>query len=218
MFLLGVYLVVVVALFCGVWYWLSGRRNQRKAVQVLRWIEAALAGQGHVITMRWLAPSRFKVSLRLTCGVFHRAWIMVEFSPRQMPVHWAWSKLTNRQDLLTFQADLDWAPAFTLDVHNFRWFARSSRKTTAESCRWTFQQTGPFIISTRMKWQKEITSAMTSLADTSNREFQNITFSRHSPHFSVTMPLESISPTCPARTSIFDAVREVATSSSPSLL
>jgi hypothetical protein len=216
MFLLGVYFAAA-ALLCGVWYWLSRRHNRRKAVQVLRWIEAALAGQGHVIGMRWLARSRFKVPLRLTSGVFRRAWIMVEFSPCEMPIHWVWSKLTSKQDLITFQADLDWPPPFSLDVHNFRWFARSSRKASPTSCNWTFEQRGPFIISTRMDWQKEITSAMTSLAGTSNREFLNISFRRKSPHFSVTMPLEAISPTCPTRSCIFDTVREVAASSSASL-
>ena len=213
---LGVYLVAAAAL-CGVWYWLSLHHKRRKAVRVLRWIEAALAGQGHAIGMRRLASSRFKVPLRLTAGVFHRAWIMVEFSPCEMPVNWIWGKLTNRQDLITFQADLDYPPAFSLEVHNFRWFARSSRETSPGSRGWTLEQTGQFIISTRMEWQKEITSAMTSLAATGNREFLNISFKRHSPHFSVTMPLEAISPTCPTRSCMFDAVREVAVSSMASL-
>ncbi len=115
-----------------------------------------------------------------------------------------------------FQADLDWAPAFSLEVHNFRWYARSSRKDHGGSG-WTFEQTAPFIISTRMDWQKEITAAMTSVADAGNREFLNISFNRRSPHFSVTMPLETISPTCPFRACVFDAVREVAASSLPSL-
>jgi len=213
---LGVYLVVV-ALFCAVWYWLFRRHNRMKAVQVVRWIEAALAGQGHVLGMRWTTPRQFKVPLRLTSGVFHRAWITVEFCPSEMPINWIVSKLRNQQDTITFQADLDFLPSFSLDVHNFRWFARSSRKTDLGNCQWTFQQSGPFVISTRMNWQREITAAMTSLTSNNNREFLNITFRRQSPHFSATMPLESISPTSPTRSYMFDSVRELAASSSASL-
>jgi len=213
---LGIFFVAA-ALFCGVWYWFSRRHTRSKAVQVLRWIEAALAGQGHALGVRWTSPWQFKVPLRLTSGVFHRAWITVEFSPCEMPINWIVSKLRNQQDTITFQADLDFLPSFSLDVHNFRWFARSSRKTDLGSSHWTFQQSGPFVISTRMNWQKEITSAMMSLTSTNNREFMSISFRRRSPHFSATMPLESISPTSPTRSYMFDSVRELAANSSASL-
>jgi len=216
MLILGIAFVAC-ALACAIWYCLSLRHNRRKAVRVLRWIEAALGGQGHVTGMRWIDPSRFKVPLRLTSGIFHRAWVLVEFTPCEMPVKWILSKLKNRQDLITFQADLDWPPSFTLDVNNFRWFARSSRKTPLEGRHWTFEQPGPFVISTRMDWQKEITTAMTSLAGSSNREFLNISFRRRSPHFSATMLLDSIAPTSPTRSYMFESVRELAASSSASL-
>ena len=216
MLVLGIAFVSAAAL-CAAWYWLSLRYNRRKSVGILRWIQAALAGQGTVTGMRWISSSQFKVSLRLTSGLFHRAWLMVELRPCDLPVHWILSKLRNQKDLITFQADLDLAPAFSLDVHNSRWFARSSRKTSLDSCHWTFEQTGPFVITTRMDWQKEITSAMTSLAGSNNREFLNIRFRRRSPHFSVTLPLEAIAPDSPSRNYMFDAVRELAASSSASL-
>lgn len=217
MILLGASLVVG-ALFFGGWYWASVCLARRKAVRILRWIAASLSGQGHVSGIRWLSTSSFKVPLRLTSGVFHRAWIVVELSRCGTPVHWLWSRLNHRQDLITFQADLDWAPPFSLEVHNFRWFARSSRKNApGTGGDWTFEQGGPFIISTRLDWQKEITSAMSSLVSVGNREFLSISFSRRSPHFSVTMLLDAISPGCPTRGCMFDAVREVAASSLPSL-
>lgn len=164
-----------------------------------------------------MAASRFKVPLRLTSGVFRRAWIMVEFCPVEMPVHWLFSKLSHQQELITFQADLDLPPSFSLEVHNFRWFARSSRKVSPGSGQWTLEQSGPFIISTRMDWQKEITHAMTSLTENCNREFLSIRFQRRSPHFSATMPLEAISPNSPTHSYLFDNVRELAASSSASL-
>jgi hypothetical protein len=208
--------LVLMALFYGGWYWISVCRARRRAALILRWIQSSLAGQGRVVGMRWLSVSRFKVSLRLAGSLFQQAWMLVELGRGETPLMWLWSQLTGQQDRLTFQADLDWAPAFSLDVHNFRWFARSSRKNNLGGPGWTFEQTGPFVISTRMAWPKEITSAMSSLG-TCSREFLNVNFSRRSPHFSVTLPLESISPNCPTRAYLFDAVRELAANSLPSL-
>ena len=205
------------ALFCAVWYWLSIRHNRRKAVLVLRWIEAALAGQGHVIGIRWLAASRFRVPLRFSSGVFNRAWVLVELSPCEMPLKWLLNKFRKRQDVIIFQADMDLPPSFSLDVYNFRWFARTSRKAPLTSTRWPFEQTGPFVVSSRMSWQKEIAGTMTSLAGSTNRDFQNISFQRRSPHFSVTFPVETISPASPIRNYMFESVRELAASSSASL-
>jgi len=209
--------LLIGALSSGVWYWLSVRHNRRKAVQVLRWIEAALAGQGHVVGIRWQSVSRFRVPLRLTTGVFNRAWVSVELTPCEMPLRWLLSKIRKQQDVIIFQADLDLAPSFTLDVHNFRWFARSNRKASSDAARWTFEQTGPFVVSSRMSWQKEIACTMTSVSSNTNRDFSNISFQKHSPHFSVTFPVETISPTSPIRNYMFESVRELASSSSASL-
>jgi len=208
---------VLGAVFCFGWYWLSLRRSRRKAVQVLRWIEAALAGQGHVVGIRWIAPSKFRVPLRLTCGVFHRAWMQVEMAPCEMPLKWLLGRLRKQKDVIIFQADLDVAPNFTLGVLNFRWFARTGKKTPTEAANWIFEPNGPFVISTRMDWQKEINSAMTSLTSITNREFLNIDFQRRSPHFSVTLPLDSIAPGSPIGAYMFETMRELAASSSASL-
>jgi hypothetical protein len=213
---LGIYFVAA-AVLCGIWFCVCLRQSRRKAARVLRWIEAALTGQGHVVGLRWIAASQFRVQLRLNSSVFQRAWMLVEFSRCETPVHWILSRLKKREDLITFQADLDWAPSFSLEVKNFRWFARSSRKIRLEGRQWTFEQPGPFVISTRMDWQKEIATAMMSLAGSNKRDFLNINFRRRSPHFSVTMPLDSIAPTSPTCTYMFDSVRELAASSSASM-
>ena len=186
-------------------------------MQSLRWIEAALAGQGHVVGIRWLASSRFRVPLRINGGTFLRAWILVELAPCEMPLTWLLNKIRKRQDLLVFQADLDMPPAFSLDVHNLRWFARSSRKEPLSDIQWKFEQAAPFVISTRPDWQKEVSSTMTSLVGTANREFLNINYQRKSPHFSVTLPLEAFAPDSPARNYVFETMRELAGSASASL-
>lgn len=205
------------AVFCAAWYWLAVRHNRRRALQALRWIESALAGQGQATGIRWLAHSRFKVPLRLRCGVFHRAWMLVELKPCEMPLHWLLSKATGRKDVLTFQADLDLPPSFSLQVHNFRWLARSGKSSPSSRTSWSLEHVGPFVISTRMDWQKEISTAMASLAKEENREFLDVNFQRSSPHFSVSLLLETIAPDSPTRACMFETMRELAGSSSASL-
>lgn len=212
MFILGLSLLGAAA-FCAAWYWLAVRHNRRRALQVLRWIESALAGQGQVSGIRWLAHSRFKVPLRLRCGVFHRAWMLVDLNPREMPLHWLWSNPAGRKDVLTFQADLDLPPSFSLEVHNFRLLARTPNSSPDSWGSERFEHTGPFVISTRADWQKEISSAMTSLVNPESREFLDINFQRSSPHFSVRLPLASIAPDSPTRTCMFATMRELAGSS-----
>jgi hypothetical protein len=204
------------ALFCAGWYGLALHHNRRRAVQVLRWIEFALAGQGQATGVCWVARSRFKVPLRLSCGVFQRASMLVHLIPCEMPQRWLLSKLSGEREILVFQADLDVPPAVSLHVHNFRWVASSNRvpqkKRTFTSC----EHSGPFIISTRKDWQKEIASTMSSLAKNDNREFLDISFQRRSPHFCATLPVEAIAPGSPIRTSMFETMRELAASASAS--
>ena len=74
---LGILLIAAIALFIA-WYSLSLRQKRKKAKEILRWIQSSLAGRGHVVGISWTSPSRFRVPLRLTCGVFQRAWVVVE--------------------------------------------------------------------------------------------------------------------------------------------
>jgi hypothetical protein len=205
------------AVFCAAWYWLALRHSRRRALQVLRWIESALGGQGQPTGVRWIARSRFKVPLRLNCGVFHRASVLVDLFPRQMPLRWLLGRLNGQREVLIFQADLDLPPAFTLHVHNYRWFARSGRTARTQEANWEFEHTGPFVISTRMSWQKEISCAMSALAREDHREFLDISFQRRSPHFSATLPLEAIAPTSSSRPCMLETMRELAASSSARL-
>jgi type II secretory pathway pseudopilin PulG len=205
-------IIVIAATALGfTWHTAAQRSRQHKAREVLHWIQSSLAGRGHVVGISWITSSRFRVPLRLTCGVFQRAWVMVELHAHQNPVQWIFNKLKGTREVLTFQADLDFPPTFSLQVQNFRWFARSSRKASIERPGWRFEQLPPIMISTRpQRQQQEIASTMTSLSKGDNGEFLEINFQRHSPHFSATLPLEALAPEAPSRTYILDAMRELA--------
>jgi hypothetical protein len=213
MAILFVTAVALIAL-CVTWYAVSLRRKREKAREILRWIQASLAGRGHVVGISWTAASRFRVPLRLTCGVFRRAWVLVEMRTQETPAHWLMQKISNPQEVITFQADLDAPPMFSLQMQNFRWFARSSPKTAIENAGWQFERLPSVMITTKPESQKEIAGTMTSLSRGDNGEFLEVSFQRSSPHFSATLPLESLAPGAPARTYLLDTMREMAGSAS----
>ena len=99
---------------------------------------------------------------------------------------------------------------FSLQMQNFRWFARSSPKTAIENAGWQFERLPSVMITTKPESQKEIAGTMTSLSRGDNGEFLEVSFQRSSPHFSATLPLESLAPGAPARTYLLDAMREMA--------
>jgi hypothetical protein len=209
MAILFVSVVAVIAMFIT-WYAVSVRRKRKKAKEILRWIQASLAGRGHVVGISWTAVSRFRVPLRLTCGVFRRAWVLVEIRTQETPVQWLVHKMSSPREVLTFQADLDCPPTFSLEMQNFRWFARSSRKAEIERPGWQFERLPAVMITTKPESQREIASTMTSLSRGDNGEFLEVRFQRSSPHFSATLPLDALAPGAPARTYILDAMREMA--------
>ena len=213
MAILFVTAVALIAL-CVTWYAVSLRRKREKAREILRWIQASLAGRGHVVGISWTAASRFRVPLRLTCGVFRRAWVLVEMRTQETPAHWLIQKISNPREVITFQADLDAPPMFSLQMQNFRWFARSSPKTAIENAGWQFERLPSVMITTKPESQKEIAGTMTSLSRGDNGEFLEVSFQRSSPHFSATLPLESLAPGAPARTYLLDTMREMAGSAS----
>jgi len=203
-------LVVLVA----AWYYAAERRKHRKARDAQRWIQSALAGRGQVIGISWTSNSRFRIPLRLACGVFQRAWVVVELLPQHTPVQWLVHKIRGRRDVLTFQADLDLPPAFTLHVNNFRWVGRSGRRTPVKHPGWKFECLQPIVITSRADSQKEIACTMASLSRTDASTFVDVSFQPCSPHFSATLPLHALAPDSPARVYMLDAMRELAGSAS----
>jgi hypothetical protein len=202
--------LLAIAALCVTWYTVALRQKRERSKEILRWIQASLAGRGHVVGISWITASRFRVPLRLTCGIFDRAWVVVEIRSCQTPVQWFFDKIQGRREVLTFQADLDCPPTFSLQMQNFRWFARSSPNAEIDRPGWQFERIPAVMISTKLQSQKEIANAMTSLSKGDNGEFMEVCFQRRSPHFSATLPLEALAPGAPARTYMLDAMREMA--------
>lgn len=208
--------LVAGAVLVFLWYYGFLRYNRRKSVQVLRWIEGAFAAHGQVVGVNWLAPSRFRVQMRLAPNLFRQPALVVQLYPREMPFNWLLSRMRKQQETLTFEADLDGAPAFNLEVHNHRWCGRTRRKFPSNPQHWKLEHSGPFVLTTRNDWQREITTMMGALVASRECDCLTVCFRRASPHFSVTVPLESISPQAQTDSDIFDVLRELATGASAS--
>jgi len=197
------------------WYWCSRQSKRNRAVQVMHWLERALAGAGHVAGIRWLGVSEFEVPVRMSSRTFRDVKVTVRLKRNELPLTWLMSRLRKAEpETLTFVADLDLKPNFSLDLRNMRWFARSRQDLTPTHPGWQFENAEPVVLTTRTEWQREITQVMHSVVNCENREMVDVRFSRRSPHFRATMPLECISPAHFGETRIFNTLRDIATGTS----
>ncbi len=207
-----IYLAGGVALVLA-WYLIFVRYNRARAVQVLRWIEAALGGHGHVTGIRWSTPSRFQVPIRLNTTVFRHPTMVVEITPREIPFRWLMEWLRRQPETLTFEADLDCAPGFNLVVRNHRWWGRTSRRLSSDPDRWVFEQTAPLLLTSRHSQQGNTPAMLNALFRCREKEFLKLLFRCHSPHFSATLPLETVAAAGQGE-NLFDLLLEVASGAS----
>lgn len=198
------------------WYFIFVRYNRNRAIQVLHWIESSLGGHGHVTGIRWSTPSRFQVPVRLSTTVFRHATMRVEITPREMPIRWLMGWLRRRPETLTFEADLDCAPGFNLVVRNHRWWGRTSRKLSLDPKRWVFEQTTPLLLTTRQAHPGNTPPMLNALLRCREKDFLKLLFRRSSPHFSATLPLETVA--APDGENLLDLLLEVASGASTSRL
>jgi len=193
-----------------VWYLSFRYYNRRKGSEALRWIQHAFHGHAEVAGVQWSGACYFQAQLRLAPTLFRRASLVVRLFPREVPVCWLLSRMRKQQETLTFQADLDCPPSFNLEVHNHRWFGRTRRRFPVRGDNCTLEQAGPFVLTTRNDWQRDITSMMGALVASRECDCLTVCFRRTSPHFSVTVPLGTLSPASGTNAYIFDVLRELA--------
>jgi hypothetical protein len=180
-----------------------------RAVQVLYWIENALGGQGHVTGIRWISISEFEVPVRLASKMFRRASILIKISAYKKPISWLLERVQEPEpETLTFQADFDLQPNFNLELQNRRWFARTQKNLNLDNPGWQFEGCLPVVLTTKLDWQRELTTAMQSVLAIEQRENVQVTFQTTSPHFSATVPLEAITPE--SHMPVFDLMKEIA--------
>lgn len=192
------------------WYVAFVRYNRRQASEILLWIKMAFSGHAQILGIQWTSPSRFHVKLRLVPNVFQHSYIVVQLMPREFALNWLISKLRKKQELATFEADLDVPPGFNLEVHNRRWCGRSRRGAKLEQANSAIENFGPFVLTTRHDWQREITSMMNALVASRDSDFLSVAFRRTSPHLTATVPLQCLAPQNLTGNNVFIVLRELA--------
>jgi hypothetical protein len=111
---------------------------------------------------------------------------------------------------LTFHADLDLTPTYDLHVRNMRWFARSRKDLNPTSRSWKFAASEPVVLTTRTDWSKDLAATLQSVVCCEDRDQLQLKFQKTSPHFSATMPLESISPDNEDKVKFYDVLHAIA--------
>ena len=192
------------------WYYGCMAAARRRAIVILRQLELALAGEGHVTALEWTSDSCFRASLRLGSRLFRHAGVMVEMAPRQVPWKW-WRYVHNGgEETLTFLADLDDAPGFELRVENQRWYGKPRRRQLLEERDWEMVACPRMVLSSRSEWSHEIASMVNGLLATRHQEVARVRFANQSPHFSATFGLRSLPLLAEQRPSVVDCLRELA--------
>jgi hypothetical protein len=179
--------VLLAAYFCA--YHFRGRLRRQRATKIIRRLEEALAGRGHVVSFHWLAETQFEAALRFApCG-FRRASVTVEFSDSTIPlVPWI-SRSHDEKERLVFRSDLEAAPRIRLTVLNQRWTAQSGKIKCLDAAQWNYEPVMPVIFTTAADWSPELAATVVTSRANPQQQFQDVQFRKKSPHFSASMPL-----------------------------
>jgi len=198
------------------WYLFFRRYNRRQGTQVMEWIHSALANAGEMVAVRWLGPALFEVKLNLYSGLFQQPNLTVSLVPRHLPIRWLRRWWRREPATVTWQADLDVAPSFNLEVGRHCWSGRTRRRLVPDRTEWTFQPVTSLILTSRRGAPREVVSMMNVLLSSRECQMLSVAFRRTSPHFSAVIPLDCISPEDHAGAVVFDALRELAAGASAS--
>jgi hypothetical protein len=192
-----------------IWYLYFRHQNCRQARKSLNWLKEIVQGHGSLLALRRTRACVFQADLAVSSSLFRRAEVRLQLQPRHSPLLWLWSRWKKTPEILQFEADLHFRPEIELEVHNYRWRGgaqpRRGRELLAE-----FQHVGPFVLTTRTDWEREVTGMLTALVASRDCNFLWVRFSRSSPHFVAAIPLNALSPDCSSASEFFVVLQELA--------
>jgi hypothetical protein len=175
------------------WYFYFARFNRRRGAVVLRWVESACSSRGRIVESRWVGVSRLQARLGLGVHWFENAHITVRLRPRPLLLMWLFSIWRKQSETLTFEADLDHAPTFQLEVFRHRWFSHRHSAVAVKWGDWEVSRPGPVVLTTRTHWTQEFTPVVNSLMTSRGHNLLTVRFRPDSPHLAATIPLEALS-------------------------
>lgn len=184
--------VLIAAFMAGLWYFLFSRYNRRKGADALRWVEAACSHRAKIVEARWVGASRLQAHLRFAAHWFENAQVTIKLLPRPLPVQWALSRYRKQKETLTFEADLDYAPALRLEVFRHRWMTHGNTKLTDPSRTWTVSKPSPVLLTTSTNWQRELPPIVNALMTSGGHTLVSVRFAPNSPHLAATIELDAL--------------------------
>lgn len=208
--------VLVALTLALIWHFACLRQNRIRAIRILRFVDLALAGEGHLTGVTPVAPDHFLVSVQLGTSLFRRPAMLLSLAPRHDPMQWLLFWLRRRRETLVFQTDLEIAPAFNFHGKNQRWLGRTGKHLALAGDQWDVEAWAPCVISTRAIWRAEQAAIMNALFSSRHQEVLSVEFRRSSPHFSAALPLDSLPALADQRPSFFDSLRALASEASAS--
>jgi hypothetical protein len=198
-----------------VWYFGFCRFNRRKGAKALRSVEAACDGRAQVAQADWLDSSRVQAKLRFASHWFENARVTIRLFPRPLPVSWLFSLWRREHETITFEADLDYAPVFHLDVLRHCWLSHNKKRIVSGSRAWTIVHPGPVVLTTRTQWAHELPPVVSTLMTSRGHSLLSVRFRPQSPHLAATVALEALSD-ADAASGFLNVVRDLAAGASTS--
>jgi hypothetical protein len=184
---------IAAAVLLGAWFFYFTHYNRRKGTLALRWVESACSNKGKVLESRWLSVALLQAHFDFSSHWFDNARVTIRLQPRPIPFKWFVSLWHKQKETVTFEADLDYAPSFQLDVFRHRWLSQRHGNLTADSREWSVSRPGPVVLTTRTRWTQELSPVVNTLMTSRGHNLISVRFRSESPHLAATVPLEALS-------------------------
>ncbi len=181
-----------VIVLLAVWFFYFTRYNHRKGAAVLRWVERACSHRARVLDTKWISANLLQAHFAFGAHLFDNARVTIRLQPRPIPFKWFFSLWHRQRETLTFEADLDYAPSFRLDVFRHRWLSQRHGNLTSEAREWSIARPGPVILTTRTRWAQELSPVVNTLMTSRGHNLLSVRFRSESPHLAATLPLEAL--------------------------
>jgi hypothetical protein len=199
----------------AVWFFYFARYNRRKGATALHWVEVACSSKGQMLDARWLGVTQLQARFGFSAHWFDNARVTIRLRPRPIPLKWFISIWHKQKETLTFEADLDGAPGFHLDVFRHRWLSQRHSHLTSQPRDWSITRPGPVVLTTRTRWTQELSPVVNTLMTARGHNLISVRFRSESPHIAATVPLDALSDEQDAA-SFLGVLRELATGASAS--
>jgi hypothetical protein len=192
----GRLLLIYVGLLGGLvalWYFCLAGYNRRRGILALRKVEAACSHRARVVDAHWIGASRLQAHLRFAAHWFENAQVTIRLLPRPLPVQWLLSSWHKQRETVTFEADLDHAPGFQLEVFRHHWLSDNDRQMIRSSRNWTVTRSQPVVLTTSNHWRQELPPLVNTLMTSRGHSLLKVRLRPDSPHLAATIDLDALS-------------------------